>query len=678
MANFQVAQQEQQQKEQTEAEKAAEDQRKAALDAEKKRKKAELAALDAEAAADQAVLSEPLPVPGANLPTEEEEEMVFEPTDADFVDFAQSEYDRAVQQDPEAREVRAGGEAGRELADAQLDSKLAQIDAEMQAIEKGRELAEPYEERQKELRQEIADERVRIDEELTALVQSKPRKPSPSVLNLVGVFLGGLIAPMQGGRNVALETVMKRMQQEVEVDQENRRTTLSGLRTARGLLDDKEKFRQTEEVAGRIELAQKMQGYANELKLKAQSTTLPAEATAAAKVQWHAAEAVVGKLIKEGAMMSHKQWLAEQELLRKQKADLLKARKDSKGKGGKDKQVVGSYGPAVYYDSFRRKLVSEEEMSTDERKAARERSVPVPLWSKSAQREVHGLLAQDPTRARKLQSDYMVGLGVQDKTKRLVQLLRGTTKNGRLSIAGGYSTAEGAQVQSAFTDLMNAIKDKWGLGAIQAPDMVLLEGRIGQTPSGFLAWINSTAERQQIEGVLQDLGSGEALILKGDIMRNAGLPDDLEVRLPAFDPTADIKKRQAVTPEATAAERLGDVSGAIEIITSDIPGPGGGDLGTVTNDEFQGYLDNVVEATLLSEDGNKSDEAIAGGKALAQFRRWQVQKDIPSSYREQIRKAGDLIDKNVRAAKKAAQRAAEKKAGKQPELEKVKQGPGFR
>ena len=224
--------QEQAEKDQVAAQQAALDAKKAAINAAEAAKKVGGAIAGGAQAA------------GGLLPEQEAVAGAEQPQDP-YADPATQYDDVGGPLDAVAEKIAA---PGIEAAESQYAAGEAMTDLEIEEArdqyrmnqEKGFMLGQEADRQREEQRQAVEAERTaraKIDTQIQKYMTQKVEKPSPSVLNVIGAALGGLLIPTLG-RNPALEIINKRIEREVQIDMDNRRQALQGLQFQRSNLKD--------------------------------------------------------------------------------------------------------------------------------------------------------------------------------------------------------------------------------------------------------------------------------------------------------------------------------------------------------------------------------------------------------------------------------------------------------
>tara|TARA_R110002020_G_scaffold207256_3_gene412682 strand:+ start:21931 stop:24108 length:2178 start_codon:yes stop_codon:yes gene_type:complete len=476
--------------------------------------------------------------------------------------------------------------------------------------------------------QEIADQRqnvkaklAEIDSAVQAEMGRDIKKPSPSALNLIGVLLGGLIAPMQGGRNVALETVQRQMDREVQIEMENKRKRMQGLQKRRGLVQDESAEVGKEMVAADLIMAKKLKAFGTQLQAGLDSQMIPAEK-----------KAEMTKLLGEiNVAQGQFQMKASREISRvaieKYKAETARmAKRKSKGGGGKGGGGKGSGKGVVaaakasplYFDVATGSTVDFNQLPGKEQTRARKELAQIPMVDKENGTVMRGIRGLRPEQAKQIQKAWGDRNKVRTGTQRILALLNQVDGSDRLVIGGASKTAQGGQLQAEFTQLMVALKDQWELGAIQKPDERLLEGAMGANPTDAFAFIADKLNVNQIEAVMQNLQSGGNLRMKTSILSEAGLPDSFEIKMPRFDATSDIEQRHRKQAPASVKERKGNATEALGALNDFLAAPEGIAAGDKKEHygTLQGAIDDVVKpyiAGIKASAGGKSGGVIGKG-----------------------------------------------------------------
>jgi len=265
----------------TDAQKAAEEQRKAGIDLEKAKLAEQKAALDrADKEAGLGMRPEPeAPVDEPSMEFTEEQAAAGE-----------AAYEAQVEASQTPEQLMATGEKMMSVGQARLGGVNAKIDkdtAEATETFAIRQAGAANLQMKREAAQRAEAEKrfSEIDTQIQSVIDRGVKKPTPSALNLLGVFLGGLIAPMNGGKNVAMEALERQMEREISVDQENRAKELQGLRTRKGVLTDELAEQGKADIAADIKRSQWHTAMYNETIAWSQKDNLPAKQKAASMIQ---------------------------------------------------------------------------------------------------------------------------------------------------------------------------------------------------------------------------------------------------------------------------------------------------------------------------------------------------------------------------------------------------------
>ena len=471
-----------------------------------------------------------------------------------------------------------------------------------------------------------------INDEIRTLVQTDVKKPTPSVLNLIGVALGGLIAPMQGGRNPAAELLQAKLQREVQVDIENRRTQLSGLKTDRGLLLDEAAFDKDMLAQKSLLMAKKLEGAKMQITAELSKPFLSARAKNDAKKMIGVLEVQQGEHQMKAAKIAME---AEQ---RRQILNMKAAQaqaKRSRGGGGRGRSkgrglVSEAKESPLFFDVLTGNTTDVSQLSKKDQARIRKEAAVLPMTDNRTGQTLRGIRGLDSTQAKGMRKVYgdrnQVRLGAQRILKTL-NLAKGAD---RLSIGGAFLDKEGARLEGEFTHLMIALKNQWELGAITGPDMELMEGAMGMKPGKAWAFLSDKMNINQIQGVIENLQSRGALKMKTSILSEAGLPDHISIDMPQFKATTDIKERSTPQAALTGAETAGDITALIEERNLAATGVAEGGTEAPSISEISEKINKLV-ARFRGSAKESQKGAAAGGEGAGFHEREQLRGLLPDA-----------------------------------------------
>lgn len=523
-------------------------------------------------------------------------------------------------------------------------------------------------------RVKLENKRGEVTNRIRAEVESNVKKPSPSALALVGVFLNGLIAPMQGGKNVALETVQRQMQREVDVDIENRRVRMKGLQQEKGMLLDEEAGIEKQAIAKDIMLAQKYKGFRMQLEAKLLTPGLTA------KVKGDMST-LIGQLNERGGLHEMKaakemyaRMLKAQELADKRNIAAAKARKGSGGggnkKGPKGGVVSEAQNSPLYYDAATGHTVDFTGMDPAEQKVARGELAQIPIVDSSTGNVLRGIRGLDDKQAQGIRKVWKDRNNVRLGSQRILSLLGSATGSDRTSIGGAFTSVDGALLEAEFTHLMVALKDQWELGAIQKPDEKLMEGAMGMKPSKAWAFLADKMSLNQIEGVIKGMQSRGGLKMKTDILSDAGLPAHMQIQMPRYDATSDLDQSAREQAPQTNEEVQGNLSALTQALND-------GDEG-VSLDDVRDGVNQMVKRWQKGTFNPSMDESETGGLVakgneeivLRGLMKKATDPKLKAIYKQGLADLTKKPEKNTLLAK-AHKLAQAKKKAKKAKLDKV-------
>lgn len=548
---------------------------------------------------------------------------------------------------PETESILAGAEAGAEgrvplqgqaLEDAANDVAAEKTEAigehkgdltrealEAQAkhwedLAEGSENLENFQKEEYEpIRKKLED----LDQKAIELIEGDITPPSASVVNLIGVFLGGLVAPMRGGKNTALQALQTRLQRETNTLIENRRTKLAGTRARKGILQDKFTQVQQEVVAKNIMMGQKLNAVEKFFTAEAQKEHLP-------EIVRLEAEKNAAEIRRQKGISQKNASAAMLKVLANQRATELRTKAKGIKGSGKPRAKVGDaitreeMGPNSIYVNLKRKGMRGEEVYED--KSLRESTV------------MGGFILTDHEGNRHSGYVNMLGTTEASSTAKSIndlnvvreeaQAILATAKNvkgwDKMTFGALAQTDEGRLIVSQYTRLMVSIKDTWGLGAIQAPDMFLLDRSTGgdpTKPTTILAdWVTGTA----IEKVLENFQESEQEKIKHRILREAGLSGSSRAKVELIQP--DVTERFRRKAELTPAESAEEISLNLEEFLDIRNEEGPGVVPAVSISQFENEIQKLVDTweAGIKESANKKSGGQVSGKA--QIRLKQLRK----------------------------------------------------
>ena len=376
---------------------------------------------------------------------------------------------------------------------------------------------------------------------------SKPSKVSPSVLNLIGIALGGWLNP--GGRNIAFEMVQKKLQREVASEMEGRRREVESLRLKQGL--DKEQALSDEEFAAgsAIVMAQKLETARMQLQNNIDKMLYVGDAKVRANDLANQLGMQKAQLLDKAFALGDARIREESEALWKRKLEAAKLQAKRGGRGGGSGKVGKAAG--TLWNPLTREGASAAEINKE--KTDRERAVYGGVVLVDPNGQAHrGLLAatkEDQKAITKNLRDYRK---VRQRAQRIIKNMEKVDGFDRLTWDAFAATSEGKLIASEFTQMMVSLKDMWELGAIQKPDMFLLEGAMGDNPTAVRTWLAEKFTGTDVRRVIENFQSGAEEQLKDNILERADLiGEDVDLRILGSRVGKDIDERSAESPDVS-------------------------------------------------------------------------------------------------------------------------------
>ncbi len=543
---------EQAQTEQTEAQRLQAEQRKKEVRAQKAQLAEQKAALDAREAADEAGLQAPEP----QAPEPQEAPAQQAPQGQELID-------QGFEQRREGAAAEAGAEAG-QLKEQAQNLELAAVEAQ-ESFNVQRDAATAMKREQNRL----AD----IDAAHQAEIETDVQRPSVSMLGLAGVFLNGLIAPMQGGRNTALEIVNRQLANEVDLELANRKSRIAGLEKQRGIALDKAELARGEAVQRELMHAKKLKAFREQLQGAVDSKFLPAQRKAQL-------QSLLGELdVQQGQHQQNASAKAAELAMRHEQLELRKAQAAAKargGRGGGTKRVkLGEPGgPTAVWDPFARDIVNPTDLKQLKGKKAAGLGTATNLGVNI--RTPRGTVDSAILKENQ-QKDIVKAINNRNIIRQHAQNARGALdalieENGEglgnvidLKLDGLTGVGKGAirEVKQTIAQMTNEVKNQSGAGAsLTDSELELIVNQaFGENPDKFLAAANIGEIREAI-GRFQDSVS---LQVRVKLAAELGVsPDDIEFK--NADVTRSQRQRQAKQPAPTieqAHERIGAITQAI-------------------------------------------------------------------------------------------------------------------
>jgi len=470
----------------------------------------------------------------------------------------------------------------------------------------------------------IQNDRAETKQNIDLMVKSKPTPPSPSALNLLGVFLGGLLAPSQGGRNFALESLQKNMDRETSRQLADFKSNLSAEQTKIGVINDESVQLERDTAAAAIIDLRKWEGIKNQLQaeLDANKDIFSAEAVIAREKMLADIDIKQGTLVEK--IDNSRRTLDIQKERNRISAMKKKKDKDTETK----KSEPSRFGGAVYWDSADNDLLDFRTLSPKEKEKRRKLLSNIPMTDTETGESIRGIQANSITGAERMTKSYRDYTQVRLGTQRILKLLSMTDTNGKLRVLGGFAGPNGAKLAAEFTQLMVAMKDQWELGAIQAPDMKLLEGAMGQDPSTWASWVTNKANMNQVVAVVSNLQARGEIQMRAVINAESSTPSSFRIETPKFNPTSDLDAEENPQPAETAEQVKGNVSSNIET---------GKDLTKQLS-----VFSAMAKTALLPSKARPSGGEIATGKDTSEMRHLRQRPDISPKQKAQL--TGTLVD----------------------------------
>jgi len=692
--NFQAAQGEAVQKEQTEAQANEEKQRtlqskaqRANLDVER----AQLDAADAEAKAGVRPEPEEL-LPDVNVPSEE---MVFtedqvEPFGESEMVFSEDQVEPIVQPPDISPPIAGSFEVG---ADEEMKGALAakagvdigRSEDLLESVKAGAVAAENLRTEHKQYADEKrAEHQGKLDavsEKADAVFKSKPKMPTPSILNLVGVFLGGLVAPSQGGRNTAAEILTRRLEKEVDVAMESRRTDLSTVRTERGLVQDAA-TKADQEILERAGLmGQSIEGLAQHITAQAE---LP---WVAPTVKTQLGEAVGQLRQHQGKLLDQFVNVEKDRLTRTSELE-MKYASQKRGRGGRGKpmdvqptknqlaenRLYGWHGRAVDPND---KTTWPEGVTFEDIGKYSVGGITITDGDES----YSGLFAANADDAKEARTRLSKYNEVRQAAGYLGAELENLRKAQGVSTLSGIRIADlgskqSAKVSRAFNTYRVALKELWGLGAIQKPDERLMDAETGSDPTGIKGNIANMLDL----GVTEDLlghtvaSSEEAFKVKlRPLLFSGGEPDSgVEIHIGKPE-VGKVPRAAGEGVKAESAEVIaGQLNALVELSNEEhgIPASLAAEAPEFDMAEAQERIDRMVEVNLASR-GAESKKAKHGGITGTGKEKFQFAALAKTTQNPELKKALLAAEKTLSGAAKRATLQKLEKARQNKHLETV-------
>jgi hypothetical protein len=671
-------------KEMTEAEKAAEEERKARIDLSKAKLAEQKAALD-RADKEAGLGMRPEPEVDMQAPIEDgyefsEEEAathagapfrgadpdVFEEEKASAIAAKEQQLGRPLTPEEQMATGLEMGQTGRAMLGG-VNAKIAQEEADATYnFQADRANAAKQEIEREELQRAKAEKRfAEIDSQIQRVVEEDTKKPSPSALNLLGVFLGGLIAPMQGGRNVALEAVERQMEREIRVDQENRAKRMQGLRTRKGILTDELAEQSRQDVAADLKRAQWHNAMYKEAIAFSQKTNLPAKQKAEALAFAGDQRFKKGEAMQRAALSVRKQ--EEVERKNRQAAAMKRSGGVRRGGGGTEEGAVKDADIAagnLFYNPLQpSKPMTGTEVDQD--KDTRKRAVKGGIVLKVGDTTYRGFLADDEQDKREVKKAIKGFRDIRQPIQRISALLDDESGNiGDMTWSAFSASIEGQLSKAEFTRLKVAIKNLWELGAIQKPDEVLIDGALGGDPTSVWNTVGQGLSRSDMLSVLKNLQSGTSEQTHNFLLDRADLIGDEDVQL-SFKTGkvgGDINQWKESQRAATPDELIGNIGRIVDRAEAIAGGaPGTEDLQQASDKDIRNAVSDfgkMVEAGKFTSAGVEAGGDVVTGAHMAEYKR--LRNMAPPKLRDKMDVGLDkILDVYPDEEDKMSRRAAE-------------------
>ncbi len=610
------------------------------------------AVLEPEIAPAPVVAPAPVPV----TPVEGIQQAVQQGNQATF-DAAQAG-DRQVGALETQKEAVAAQTANQQLIDEQTrrdEAELAERAAEAERTTQAKHQAATENLRARE--EQIAN--TPIDSDRLWNSKSGPQK----VAGLFAAFASGFMAPHQGGRNIFLEQFNRAIEQDLELQRQDRAAQLQAVGNERIDLDKQLELDRQQDI---LDLSTK-----KAMKQSALNKLLNIKTQVAGTAQEAVIDQQIGVVQRDIARDEQAQALKMQDQYSKQLAHEQKmaleqqklAQKARKGGGGNKRFTPEQFAKGVRIMDINGNIVDTSKLNpTDpDYKRLLDQSVQG-VTIEGPNGSINGFMTSTDNKKRidKMIHSYDV---VRQRAGRIKNLIaQGRAEHGAdFNIAGFKNTDIAGQIASEWTSLALEMKNNKELGVLAGEDMALIRSTIGEDPTSVKNWMADKLDMRRTGAVLDNLIGGENEGLSNAILR-MGLPGELDkssfrVKFSPISVGADQKRRLAeaervskaktgqafrsdfaqtkVGKGATSAERKAAERAQLAQIK---------DLATAGQAGFgRGKTKNQAEA---------GDAMVAPEAAIKQLRAVSVDKGVSTAVRAEALASLKTIEKRIASSKK--------------------------
>lgn len=379
--------------------------------------------------------------------------------------------------------------------------------------------------------------RTSINDALMQVVNAKAKDPwadkttGQKIAGLAAAFLGGLLLPTLG-RNPGMEMINKIIDREMQAESETRNRQLQALQMQQGIASDEATDSEKELNRQMLFRAAKLQAFKQQIDAMITKNTLPPEMQNQYLDIFGQLEGQYSELLGRVGKDAFDKYIKQ----------LTLEAKAAKAAGGPAQQKPVS-SEANYYDAATGQVFNFNSLDEKQQKDARSELTNVRIVNRATGQEVRGIRGLRDKQAEAIEEALGNYEKVRTSAQRLLTLLNKTDASDRVSFMGAFSSGEGAAALSEFTQLMVALKDQWEFGAIQAPDMKLLEGAAGQGPEKLASFFASLVDKNQMVPLLQNLQSGAEIRVTNNIKSRLGLSDEWDITASKANVTSDIDER---------------------------------------------------------------------------------------------------------------------------------------